>query len=176
MSENLSLSGQGVTLRAFKSYELEDVLAARALFSGDVQPLGPPRREEIKEHIARSGEFEEGRLDLAVETDGRLVGDVVTLTHPLLDLAPGVYQVGIVLYSSETRGRGIGTEAMRLLVDWLFQVQGAHRVQAGTAEANRPMRSVLDRLGFRFEGVSEVIFKKRPERYAMYAVKANDWK
>lgn len=50
-------------------------------------------------------------------------------------------------------GRGIGTEAQRLLVEYLFLHTRAERVQAYTDVENRAERRALEKVGFLQEGV-----------------------
>jgi RimJ/RimL family protein N-acetyltransferase len=64
----------------------------------------------------------------------------------------GNYEIGIVLLP-EYRGRGIGTEAQRLLVEYLFRHSLAHRLQAGTEVDNLAEQRALEKVGFRREGV-----------------------
>ncbi|MFC4061201.1 GNAT family N-acetyltransferase [Planomonospora corallina] len=51
------------------------------------------------------------------------------------------------------RGRGIGTEAQRRLVAYLFDHTRAHRVQAFTDIANLAEQRALEKAGFEREGV-----------------------
>jgi len=51
------------------------------------------------------------------------------------------------------RGRGIGTEAQRLLVAYLFDHTRVHRIQAFTDAGNRAEQRALEKAGFRREGV-----------------------
>jgi len=108
-------------------------------------------------------------LDLAIEVDGTVIGDVQTqVPHPL---PPGVFQVGIGLFTAEDRGRGHGTEALSLLVDWLFDTRGARRIQGGTLPSNMAMRTVFDRLGF-VELEPILVFG---ERHLLYAIERDEW-
>jgi ribosomal-protein-alanine N-acetyltransferase len=61
-------------------------------------------------------------------------------------------EVGILLLP-EHRGRGFGTTAQRLLVDYLFATTLVNRVQAVTDVENVAERRALERIGFRREGV-----------------------
>ena len=67
---------------------------------------------------------------------------------------------------------------MALLTGWLFEQQGAARVQAGTAVGNLAMRRVLERLSFTCEGVMRAFMPEGSGRtdYALYAVTSNDWR
>ena len=51
------------------------------------------------------------------------------------------------------QGRGIGTEAQRLFVAYLFAHTRAHRIQAWTDVANHAEQRALEKAGFRREGV-----------------------
>ena len=51
-------------------------------------------------------------------------------------------------------GRGLMTEAGRMVLDWAFGPVNAHRVRVAAATDNHLSLSVIRRLGFRFEGVA----------------------
>jgi RimJ/RimL family protein N-acetyltransferase len=109
--------------------------------------------EAFRRRLERSGRLWRGCLDLAVDRNGRLVGQVQARTNPKQTLPAGVFEIGVVLYRKQDRGKGYGREAVQLLTAWLFEVAGAERVQAGTDVANHAMRAVLEHLGFRLEGI-----------------------
>jgi RimJ/RimL family protein N-acetyltransferase len=60
--------------------------------------------------------------------------------------------MGLVLVS-EARGHGYGTEAQRLLVDYLFAHTQLNRVEATTEAGNRAEQRSLEKAGFTREGV-----------------------
>jgi RimJ/RimL family protein N-acetyltransferase len=64
----------------------------------------------------------------------------------------GCLEIGALLFP-EHRGRGFGTAAQRLLVDYLFGTTLANRLQAITDVENLAEQRVLERIGFRREGV-----------------------
>ncbi|UXN33269.1 GNAT family N-acetyltransferase [Glutamicibacter sp. M10] len=51
------------------------------------------------------------------------------------------------------RGQGFGTQAQRLLIDYLFAHYPRHRIQATTALENTAERRCLEKLGFHQEGI-----------------------
>lgn len=69
----------------------------------------------------------------------------------------GNFEIGIQLFP-EHRGRGIGTQAQRLLVDYLLETTTAHRLQAGTEIDNIAEQRALERVGLRREGVSRGLY------------------
>ena len=62
------------------------------------------------------------------------------------------WQLGIDL-PLETRGRGYGTEAQRLVADWLFATTPVNRVEAATDIDNVPEQRALEKAGYVREGV-----------------------
>ncbi len=64
----------------------------------------------------------------------------------------GVLEVGVVI-APEHRGKGIGTRAQELLVQYLLDTTTVHRVQATTEVDNIAEQKALQRCGFVHEGV-----------------------
>lgn len=69
------------------------------------------------------------------------------------------WNVGCILFP-EVRGRGIGTRAQRLLVDYLFAHTPVVRIAADTEKDNIPEQRALEKAGFTREGVlRSVVFR-----------------
>jgi RimJ/RimL family protein N-acetyltransferase len=165
-----------VRLRPLRLEEL-DVLWAERLAEmaerGDAPRPGAKRR--LRTRIERSGRLVNGFLEFAVEADGRFVG-TVQARRPENAMPRGVFEIGIELLPEE-RGRGFGREAVQSMVELLFQTHGAHRVQASTWVENAAMRRVLERLGWRLEGVLREFMPTAEGElhdYALYAVTTSD--
>ena len=164
------------TLRPFRPEEFEVVWAARAKSESPTAGVTPMGRRALQRQIARSGSFDNGFLRLAIDVEGRLVGEV-DARAPAAAFPPGVYELGIELYDEADRGCGHGAEAVRQLVERLFTREGAERVQASTAADNTAMRRVLEKLGFVYEGTLRAFMPAGDGRddYVMYAVTRPDW-
>ena len=137
-----------VTLRAFREEEFAAVAEALSKLSGDVAPEGRPDPALLREKLLGSGRLADGRIDLAIEFEHRLAGQIQARVPTERDVPPGFYSLGIVLYEEIDRGRGLGRIALRLLVDWLFEQDGTEALQAETGLSNEPMRKLLRALGF----------------------------
>jgi RimJ/RimL family protein N-acetyltransferase len=174
----IRLEGKRVVLRPVRPEEIDAVLDARERLQVGAQAGGVPARRRLRRRFARSGRLTGGHLDLAVEVAGRLVGEIQARGHPAQTLPPDVFELGVVLYDPADRGRGYGAEAVALLTGWLFEQQGAARVQAGTAVGNLAMRRVLERVGFTCEGVMRAFVPEASGRvdYALYAITGTDWR
>jgi RimJ/RimL family protein N-acetyltransferase len=77
------------------------------------------------------------------------LGIVVYYTvHPVLQNM----EIGFQIRSEDMRNRGYGTEAVRLLVEYLFMTKNIERLQASTDIENRASQCVLEKNGFIKEG------------------------
>jgi aminoglycoside 6'-N-acetyltransferase len=167
------IRGDRVVLRPFRSEELESWFAARLAMAGDPTqlPVGKPDRERLRRRIERSGDVRDAALDLAIESEGRLIGEIGTYREPGRRMRPGLFFLSIALFDPADRGRGLGTEAVRLLCDWLFESAAATRIEAGTAVSNGAMRAVFERLGFEFVGT----WTRWGVEWAQYAISRAAW-
>lgn len=169
------LGGDRVQLRPFRASELDRMVEARERGDAGVPSRTPVERSRLRRRLDLSGTMTDHELLLAVETDGRLVGEIQA-RKPEEALPRGVFELGIEIYEPGDRGHGYGSEAASLLTSHLFEREDAHRVQASTDVDNVSMRRVLERLGFAFEGVLRgfMLGPDGPRDYAMYGVTAED--
>jgi ribosomal-protein-alanine N-acetyltransferase len=84
--------------------------------------------------------------------DGTLAGIVSWRAIKAGGPEGGCLEIGALLFP-EHRGRGVGTAAQRLLVEYLFATTLVNRLQAVTDLENLAEQRVLERIGFRREGV-----------------------
>ena len=81
--------------------------------------------------------------------DDRVIG-TCTLFH--FDPRHRRAEVGYALRSDHW-GRGLASEAASLAIDWALRTLDLHRIEADIDPRNEASRKVLERLGFRSEGV-----------------------
>lgn len=91
-------------------------------------------------------------LPFAIEVDGELVGQLTVsgITYGSLYSASIGYWVG-----QHVAGRGVTPTAVALAADHCFGALGLHRVEVNIRPENRPSLRVVEKLGFRDEGVRE---------------------
>jgi RimJ/RimL family protein N-acetyltransferase len=77
----------------------------------------------------------------------------------------------------QMRGRGIGTEVVALIVDYLFLHKDIIRIQAETHPANIASRRVLEKTGFTFEGLIRRSYFSRGvwRDTAMHSILREEW-
>ncbi|WP_324276008.1 GNAT family protein [Blastococcus brunescens] len=95
---------------------------------------------------ARSG----ASLPFAVRVEGRLAGQVT-----LDNIVRGALRSGYLGYwiDRSVAGRGMASLAVALVCDHAFGEVGLHRVEADIRPENRPSQQLVERLGFRREGL-----------------------
>lgn len=89
-----------------------------------------------------------GRSWLIVDDDGRVAGECGTKTAPDAD---GTVEIGYGL-APQSRGRGLGSRALQLLIDELAATPGVRRIDAQVHVANTPSIRLLERAGFAAQG------------------------
>nr|WP_231558770.1 GNAT family protein [Brevibacillus thermoruber] len=65
----------------------------------------------------------------------------------------GNANIRIAITSREHQGRGLGTEAMRLLLDYGFGILNLHRIELNVFSYNARAIRAYEKLGFQREGV-----------------------
>jgi RimJ/RimL family protein N-acetyltransferase len=174
------LRGERVVIRPIRRDETDRYLGSFDRSEDEAMrrftsPTWGPSRETLLKRLETSGRFVDSHLELAIEAAGEFAG-VIQAHNPPRCFAPGVFLIGIVL-APERRGRGVGREAVGLLTSYLFEHEGAERVETPTDVENVPMRTVNERLGFVMEGVLRSYMPVGDERrdYCMYAMTRQDW-
>lgn len=170
----IELRGVCVRIRPLLAQEIdrviEDSLPAWVAWGSDPQVA----RGKIRDRLERSGELTEHGLDLGIELDGRLVGDVQARAD---SLPTGALELGIGLFDERDRRQGLGREAIALFTAHLFDSLGARRVQISTDVANEGMRRVAELPGFVHEGDLRGFWPEEDgdHDYAMYGMTRRDY-
>jgi ribosomal-protein-alanine N-acetyltransferase len=108
------------------------------------------------------------RLAIADAASGTFLGSIGV---PDFDLDTLRAEVGYWL-SPSARGRGLATRALRLFCSWAFRELSLARIEAIPEVENRASQRVLDRVGFKCEGVlrSYQVVHGRRRNMCMYSL------
>jgi len=143
-----------VTLRMFTEVEL-------AYFDSLPGPAEDPysfygfrgSRATIRARWAEHRLITDSGGTLAVDLDGRVIGDVQWHTVPYgPPPMSNALNIGITL-RPEHRGHGYGTTAQTALAEYLLATYPVNRVEASTDITNRAEQRSLEKAGFTREGV-----------------------
>ncbi len=157
MSETWAVDGE-VRLRPVRETELGDLV--RLLWDpnapGEYQWFGYriDAAKDIERRWHQDGLICRDSSFLAVEVDDGACAGWVDW-HRIATTAN--FEIGIALFAAH-RGHGVGAEAQRQLVEYLFDTTTAHRLQAGTETDNLAEQRALERVGFRREGVQRGLY------------------
>ena len=148
------LKGKSIQLRTVRQSELQELYARHADIAnrGDFFPLGFVSEIEFRQRFEKDGfwEKEEGLL-LIVDESGTMLGHIEFFkTVNYLDELELSYQI----YDQAERGRGYATEAVNLLVRYLFGRLKTNRIRLIIHPENRASRRVAEKCGFTLEGTA----------------------
>ncbi len=103
-------------------------------------------------------------LSFAVMLDGRVIGEAV-LKH--IDREAKSCELGIHLIDDSVKGKGYGTEAERLAIEYAFRELGTETVLADCIIKNTRSQHILDKLGFGSTGEKDGfrLYKLEKDKY-----------
>jgi ribosomal-protein-alanine N-acetyltransferase len=101
--------------------------------------------------LLKSLEKNEG-MPFVIEVDGEIVGqlNVSNMLFGSVSSATIGYWI-----APEAAGKGITPTAVALVTDYLFSNLGLHRVEIDIRPENQASLRIVEKLGFRFEGLKE---------------------
>ena len=170
------LRGQRVILRAVERDDLERWHALER--NVELTMLGNGEWSPIP--YARFVQSWEGRLDTAeraqfsIVADGVVVGDCGLQRR---ERRTGSTQFGIAINDPAYVGKGYGREALQLLLDWAFRVQGWRRVWCETLEVNERAIRMYRRCGMQEEGRlrDHIFFDGRHMDLVVLGILRSEW-
>ena len=112
MTSRIEIRGARVRLRPLRASEIDEEWQAMVGADPMVVPELPDE-SRFRARLRRSGRLVDGRLDLAIDLDGVLIGRIQTFVPPGRPLPPGTFDLGIGLREN-ARGQGLGREALTL--------------------------------------------------------------
>ena len=103
-------------------------------------------RSLLRQHDQQIG------VPLVVELDGRIVGQV-----NVANILYGAVSTAVIGYwvIPEVAGQGVTPNAVALTTDYLMRTLGLHRVEINIVPENTKSLRVVEKLGFRYEGLKQ---------------------
>jgi RimJ/RimL family protein N-acetyltransferase len=136
---------------------------------GEYEPLEQVSHSEVEKWYDSLRSEEKWFI---IETrDGRKIGQIFHAPR-----GPH-FLIGYRLLPSE-RNKGYGTDAVQLIVDYLFLSQHTGRIQAETNPRNIVSQRALEKAGFQREGLvrRSVFIRGKWEDGVLYSILREDWK
>lgn len=162
MSVTPTLTDGELTVRPVRMRDarsLDALLGDNRAWLSQWEATHPSQRESVRPGLAdirasiraqRSAEKAGTALPMVIECDGVLAGqlNVSSIVRGSVSSATIGYWV-----SEQFAGRGLMTRAVALVTDYCFSQLGLHRMEICVRPENRPSQRVVEKLGFRFEGL-----------------------
>jgi len=173
------LGGEKVNLRLA---EKEDVpLLVRwfsdVRFAGDYEHFPVQvTKEQLEKQVVERKLYEQEWVDFIIEKkNGTGIG---WAAHYISAPNFGWTEIGYAIVPEE-RGKGYGTEAIQILVDYLFLSRDIARVQAVIDSENLASRRALEKAGFKKEGTIRKALWNAKGKWAdgcLFAILREEWK
>jgi ribosomal-protein-alanine N-acetyltransferase len=164
------LIGEGVNLRLMERNELGIVHGWEndSLFTGPFEPVQQSTLESLEKQYDKRGDNEWFFIE---SKEGTPIGLMYTMSKS------GYYIIGYAVVE-EARGLGVCSEAVRMIVDYLFLRKRIVRVQAETHPENIASQKVLTKNGFSREGVIRQSFYSRGvyRDTVLFSILRDEWK
>lgn len=149
---NVILKTDRLTLRPWKESDLEDFYAYASV-DGVGQMAGWLPHKDMEESRTILTHFIEGKKTFALEYRGKVIGSLGVETYrealyPELSDLRG-RSIGYVL-SKDYWGQGLMPEAVKAVIDWLFDTIKLDFIFVGHFDWNRQSRRVIEKCGFRY--------------------------
>jgi RimJ/RimL family protein N-acetyltransferase len=136
------------------------------------RPSGRAAFERYLEVIASS----EDPLHYAIvdRSNSQAVGTAALMR---IEPAHGVIEIGSIAYSPLLQKARTGTEAMYLMMRYVFDDLGYRRYEWKCDSLNAPSRTAALRYGFQFEGIfrQAIIYKSRNRDTAWFSIVDGEW-
>ena len=123
----------------------------------------PLRAKELLEYIDN---FSNGMLlGIYINNHTDHIGNI---TLQQIDWRNGLGEIGIIVGKESSRGRGYGTEALRLIIDHAFNRMNLRKLHAGVVVGNDPSVGLFEKAGFQIEGTLREHFYLNGEYLDVY--------
>jgi RimJ/RimL family protein N-acetyltransferase len=170
------LKGKTITLRPVLDTDLDQLYTYHIDIDnrGDFFPRGILAQPAFRKQFQETGYWskEDGML-LIVSPKDELLGHIEFFkTVNYLD----EYELSYQVYAPEQRGKGVATEAVQLLVRYLFEAKRVNRIRLVIHPDNLASRRLAEKCGFRHEGTARGAWynKGKHQDVEIYAILHED--
>jgi len=152
------LDGKLVKLRTVRSTDLDRLYDAHAAIRmrGDYFPLGVMSETAFKREFGEHGFWQKTEGMLVITTmEGEIAGHI-EFFRPVSYW--DAFELSYQLYDEQFAGRGYTTEAVQLLIDYLFWAKKENRIHLVIVPENGASRRIAEKCGFTLEGTARGAF------------------
>ncbi|MHA2392362.1 MAG: GNAT family N-acetyltransferase [Promethearchaeota archaeon] len=143
-------------------------------FLGEYAPIVQLSKTYVEKTVNESSN--DNKMFLIEKKDGKKIG----MIHYFMVRGGGPYnllEIGYTVIPSE-RKKGYCTEAVKIIVDFIFLSKEVERIQANTDTENIASQKVLEKAGFTKEGIVRKMLFTRGKwaDSSLYSILREEWK
>jgi ribosomal-protein-alanine N-acetyltransferase len=166
------LVGKRVVLRTVRPRDLDQLygLMADVRAMGDFWPLNLESEITRRRRLEETGGLEENEgILLITDRRDRLLGQILFFRSASYQNA---YELAGRIYRPEDWNHGYMSEAVSLVVAFLFETRPVERIQATALPGNVGSQQVLQKCGFQFEGIMRraIFHRGRAQDLHLFAI------
>ena len=152
------LHGDRITLRPIREADLDAAYTAHVNIAnrGGFFPLGVMSEPAFRKMFAEGGFWEREQGTLLIATPDDEIAGHIEFFKPIVYW--DAFELSYQLYDDRFAGKGYTTEAVQLLVDYLFGTKKQHRIQLVIVPENAASRRIAEKCGFTLEGTARGAF------------------
>lgn len=146
------LEGRHIRLRPVRETDLDRLYDAHIAIGtrGRYFPLGVLSESAFRREFAENGFWQKTEGTLLLMTPDDEIAGHIEFFRPVAYW--DAFELSYQLYDDRHAGSGYVTEAVRLLVDYLFAVKKEHRIHLVIVPENAASRRIAEKCGFTLEG------------------------
>lgn len=141
---------------------------------GEYNPIHQMSKAELEKMLDNPTDFQPFIIE---KKDNSKIGFIAHFNVIHTGTGTKQLEVGYSLIPKE-RGKGYGTEALQIMLDYLFLSKNVTRIQVQTDVRNAASQRVIEKVGFKKEGILRKNFFMRGELRDcyIYSILREEWK
>ena len=147
-----------MTLRQVREADLDALYDAHTNIRnrGAYFPLGVHSQTKFRGEFAEHGFWQQTEGMLVIESSEGEIAGHIEFFRPVSYW--DAFELSYQLYADQHTGRGFVTEAVQLLIDYIFAAKKENRIQLVIVPENNASRRVAEKCGFVLEGTARGAF------------------
>lgn len=170
------LKGSLISLRPVRASDLDMLYEAHVDIAnrGAFFPLGVRSEPAFRREFEENGLWQREEGTLLIVTPGDEVAGHIEFFKPVGYW--DAFELSYQLYDERFHGQGYTTEAVQLMVDYLFATKQQNRIQLVIVPGNAASRRVAEKCGFVLEGTARGAFYNngQPNDVLIYSLVRSD--
>jgi RimJ/RimL family protein N-acetyltransferase len=152
------LEGRLIRLRTVRESDLDRLYDAHTAIRtrGAYFPLGVMSESAFRREFAEKGFWQKTDGMLVIETPEKEIAGHIEFFRPVSYW--DAFELSYQLYDDRHAGHGYVTEAVQLLVDYLFGAKKEHRIHLVIHPGNKASQRIAEKCGFILEGTARGAF------------------